>query len=164
MIELTSRILRSLPAALALTATLWLLVDGHAQLPSGTSGSNFEYPYFDQKSRRPLLLIQGAQANMQSDGRLLVKKLRILTFEYHGSAKTTNLVATAPFCILDRRKRTVSSDGPLQVSTVDKAFSIRGESGFRFVWSQSESHLSISNQVKTELNRSFILGESNEKP
>lgn len=164
MIEPPRRILRLLPTSLALVAMLWWFEKGHAQLPSGTSGSNFEYPYFDQKSRRPLLLLQGAQANMQSDGRLLVKNLRILTFEYHGSAKTTNLVATAPSCILDRRKRTVSSDGPLQVSTVDKAFSIRGESGFRFVWSQSESHLSISNQVKTELNRSFVLGKSNEKP
>lgn len=161
---MTAPLWRVFQYSLALLALLLGLHTNSAQLPSGTSGSNFEYPYFDQKSRRPLLLIQGAQANMQSDGRLLVKNLRILTFEYHGSAKTTNLVATAPSCILDRRKRTVSSDGPLQVSTMDKAFSIRGESGFRFVWSQSESHLSISNQVKTELNRSFVLGKSNEEP
>jgi len=155
---------RLLQSSLALVALLLGLKTGSAQLPSDTSGRKFEYPYFDQKSRRPLLLIQGAQANAQSDGRLLVKDLRILTFEYHGSAKTTNLVATAPFCILDRRKRTVSSDGPLQVSTVDKAFSIRGQSGFRFVWSQVQSHLSISNQVNTELDRAFVLGKSKKKP
>lgn len=164
MTELSRRILRVMPPVLVLIAVLCAREGLFAQLPTGTSGSDFEYPYFEQKSRRPLLLIQGSQAQMLADGKLQVKEIRILTFEYEGGTKTTNLVVTAPTCTLDRIKRIASSDGPLRVSSVDNAFSIRGNSGFRFVWSQVQSHLSISNQVTTELDRSFVLGNANKKP
>lgn len=164
MTELSRRIFLRVLSFAALALLLGVLQLGRAQLPTGTSGRNFEHHYFEQKSRRPLLLIQGAQAQPQSDGRLLVREIRILTFQYQGSTKTTNLVAAAPTCTVDLRKRVASSAGPLRVSTVDNAFSIRGNSGFRFVWSQVQSHLSISNQVTTELDRAFVLGDTNKKP
>ena len=126
-----------------------------SQLPPGASGNNIEYPYFDKQSRRPISLLLGNEAIPQPGGLMLIKGLRIQTFDYEGDTRKTNFLVSAPSCLLDVRRRIASSDGPLTAKTADGAFSITGRG---FQWKQVESHLIISNTVETLLDRSVVLG------
>jgi len=128
-----------------------------SQLPPGASGSNIEYPYFDKQSRRPVSLLLGDEAIPQADGLMLIKGLRIQTFDYVGNARRTNFVVRAPSCLLDVRRRIASSAGPLVAAASDGSFSISGEG---FQWRQVESHLIISNNIETLVDRRLIEGRN----
>lgn len=145
---------------------IWILSFGiwifpsFSQLPPGSSGNNIEYPYFDKQSRRPISLLLGDEAVPQPGGLLLIKGLRIQTFDYSGNARRTNFLVSAPSCLLDVRRRIASSEGPLTAETADGSFSISGRG---FQWRQIDSHLIISNSVETRLDRAVVLGSPPKK-
>jgi lipopolysaccharide export system protein LptA len=56
----------------------------------------------------------------------------------------------APQCVYDSAQRQASSPGQLQVQTGDGRLSVEGEG---FLWTQSDSHLIISNQVRALIQR-----------
>jgi hypothetical protein len=143
---------------------LWVLGFGFcsfptlSQLPPGASGNNIEYPYFDKQSRRPISLLLGKEAIPQPGGLMLIKGLQIQTFDYEGNARQTNFLVSAPSCLLDVRRRIASSDGPLTAKAADGSFAISGRG---FEWRQVESHLIISNNVETLLDRALVTGRRN---
>ena len=92
-------------------------------------------------------LLECGQAQRQSDGRYLVTGAKYQTFHEDGKGELT---VEAPQCIYDSGQRSISSPGPLHVSTADGKFAIEGEG---FLWQQTNSMLLVSNRVLSCWNR-----------
>jgi hypothetical protein len=88
-------------------------------------------------------ILSGAEALPQTGGRLIVKQLKLQTFAPDGKP---GIIVTAPECIYDTLGGTARSAGPLQLQTGDGKFRVEGEG---FLWRQTNSLLTISNQVRT---------------
>jgi len=88
-------------------------------------------------------VLSGAEALPQPGGLLIVKQLKLETFGLDGKLEVTIL---APECIYDTFKGLANSPGHLQVRTGDGKFRIEGDG---FLWRQSNSFLTISNNVRT---------------
>jgi hypothetical protein len=99
--------------------------------------------YPDQKHVKTIL--SGAEAVPQSGGLLVIKQLKLEKFDLNGRREC---VVTAPECIYDTRAYTASSAGPLQLQNGDGKFQVAGEG---FLWRQTNSFLTISNQVRTRI-------------
>jgi hypothetical protein len=139
---------------LSLSCGVFQPVPTNSQSPAGSSGANFQFPYIPKNSRRPVSLILGDKYVPQPDGRYLIEGFRIQTFQYHSNRMTTNFLVSAPSCLLDIRKRIASSPGAVTASATDGSVSIAGTRGFE--WRQTESRLTISNEVSTTLDRDLI--------
>lgn len=87
--------------------------------------------------------LEGAEAEPQSDGLILIRDARLQTFHEDGSREMT---VTTPHCLFDSRLQTVSSAGPLQVQSSDDKLLLEGEG---FFWQPTNSDLIISNRVRT---------------
>lgn len=70
-----------------------------------------------------------------------IRGFKVETFNADG---TPNLVGEAPVCILNITSQNASSSGPLTVTQVGGAFSLRGEG---FNWNHDEERLWLSNKV-----------------
>ena len=131
-------------ACVAALAWVWLGAWAQAQPSIGTASDFSTSDYFDPPHESQVRsLITGAEAQPQPGGRYLVKKLKIETFRETGERE---IVVEAPECLYDSSKRLASSPGHLQVHTGDGRYFVEGEG---FLWRQSESHLTISNRVRT---------------
>jgi hypothetical protein len=110
------------------------------QQPSNfTSVEYFEAPHERQMKSR----LSGAEASPQAGGLLVIKQLKVETFGVDGKLE---MVAEAPGCTYDTLNATASSPGPLQVRTGDGKFRVEGEG---FLWRQTNSSLTISNNVRS---------------
>lgn len=92
--------------------------------------------------------ITGAQAQPELGNRVRLTQVRLEMFRVTGE---TEMLITAPDCVYDPAKRTANSPGHLKVQTGDGRFSVEGDG---FLWQGSDSTLSISNQVRSVINRS----------
>ena len=88
-------------------------------------------------------LLEGARARQRSDKTWAISDAKLRTFRTNGAPE---LLAETPFCLYDTTQQTVSSDGPVQIRTVDQAFLLEGQG---FLLRQTNSSLIISNRVHT---------------
>ena len=110
---------------------------GHAS--DFTSVEYYEPPHHQQVKSR----LSGAEAAPQPGGLLVIKQLKVETFDLNGKPE---VVVDAPECVYDTLKGVATSPGQLQVRTGDGRFRVEGEG---FLWRQSDSFLTISNRVRT---------------
>jgi len=88
-------------------------------------------------------ILSGAEALPQPGGLLIIKQLKLEMFNLDGKLEW---VVNAPECVYDTFKGVANSPGHLQVRTGDGKFRVEGEG---FLWRQSDSFLTISNNVRT---------------
>ncbi|HUA39740.1 MAG TPA: hypothetical protein VMA35_15200 [Candidatus Sulfopaludibacter sp.] len=101
------------------------------------------YPAPNQQQMKSRL--SGAEAQPLPGGLLAIKQLKLETFGPDGK---TEIVVNAPECVYDQLSGTASSAGPLQVEYQEGKIRVAGEG---FLWRQSDSFLTISNRVSTEV-------------
>jgi hypothetical protein len=138
-------------ALLAAFCFLFWLAAAADQTPPGSTVKGFKAPlqYFDPPHELQVqTFLEGSEAEPGADGLILIRNAKLQTYHEDG---TKEMTATAPQCVYDSRQHTVSSAGPLQVQTVDNGMFILHE-GVGFLWLQTNSQLSISNQVRTTIN------------
>jgi hypothetical protein len=104
-----------------------------------TSVEYFESPHQQQMKSR----LSGAEAQPLAGGLLAIKQLKLETFAVDGKSE---MIMEAPDCIYDTLNATASSPGPVQVRTGDGKFRVEGEG---FLWRQTNSSLTISNNVRS---------------
>ncbi|MGO8838956.1 MAG: hypothetical protein ACLQAH_12400 [Limisphaerales bacterium] len=126
-------------AALALAAALGVRAQPTGHATDFTTTEYYEPPHQQQVKS----ILSGAEAQPQPGGLLIIKQLKLRTFGLDG---TPEKVVTAPECIYDTQGATASSAGPLQLQNVDGTFRVEGEG---FLWRQTNSFLTISNNVRT---------------
>ena len=110
---------------------------GHAS--DFTSVEYYEPPHHQQVRSR----LSGAEALPQPGGLLVIKQLKVETFDLDGKPE---VIVNAPECVYDTLKGVATSPGQLQVRTGDGMFHVEGDG---FLWRQSDSFLTISNRVRT---------------
>jgi hypothetical protein len=111
--------------------------NGVQQASDFTSVEYFEPPHATQMKSR----LSGLEAQPLANGLLVIKQLKLETFTVDGKPE---MVVEAPSCTYDTSKAMASSPGPLQVWTGDGKFHVEGEG---FLWRQTNSFLTISNNV-----------------
>ena len=126
--------------ALGLAMLPW---PGFAQPTAGGQGFKSSEYYDPPHETQMKSMLEGAQAQLQSEGRLLVTRAQYRTFRVNGEGE---LAVEAPECLYDKDQGSISSPGPLQVQTADGKFSIEGEG---FLYQQTNSILLVSNRVHT---------------
>ena len=89
--------------------------------------------------------LAGAEAIPQPDGRVLVRQLKLETYATNGLAQ---YVVDAPECLYDQFKNTANSAGPLAVHQADGKVRL---DGVGFWWQGNDQVLTITNQLRTEI-------------
>jgi hypothetical protein len=120
-----------------------------AQQVAGMEATDFKvqlenYPPPNEAQTKTLL--EGAKAQPQSEGQILLTEAKLKTFSTNG---VLGLIAHAPQCIFDSMQRTISSTGRLHVQTADGRFTLEGEGFSLQQGQQTNTHLLISNRVHT---------------
>jgi hypothetical protein len=116
-----------------------------AQQMSNTVVKDFSVPEsFDPPHEKQLKsLLQGAEAEPQSGGLILIRRLKLQSFTETGE---TQMVVLAPQCVFDTTQHTVNSAGHLDARSGDGRLFIEGEG---FLFQQTNLNLIISNRVHT---------------
>lgn len=109
-----------------------------------TSVEYFEPPHQQQMKSR----LSGAEAQPQAGGLLVIKQLKLETFNVNGKAE---MIVNAPECVYDTSNRVANSPGHLVAQTGDGKFHVEGDG---FLWRQNDSFLTISNHVYTVIKTS----------
>ncbi|HWC58232.1 MAG TPA: hypothetical protein VHC44_00960 [Verrucomicrobiae bacterium] len=136
--------LLGLIAVFCLAMSLALAAD--QQVGNSVKGFKAPLEYFDPPHELQVKsYLEGSQSEFLSGGMIGLRNAKLLTYHEDGSVE---MIARAPECIYDTRQRTVSSTGQLQVQTLDSGLSVWHE-GVGFRWLQTNSDLTISNQVTT---------------
>ena len=104
-----------------------------------TSVEYFEPPHQQQMKSR----MSGAEAQPQPGGLLVIKQLKLETFDMDGKPES---VAEAPDCVYDTMNGMANSPGHLQMRSGDGKFRIEGDG---FLWRRNNQSLTISNRVQT---------------
>ena len=128
-----------------IAALLAAVPSGRAQQNGVQHASNFtttEY-FSPPHQQRIKSIMSGAEALPQPGGRLIIKQLKLETFNLDGKLELTVM---APECIYDTLKGVANSPGHLQVRTGDGKILTAGDG---FLWRQSDQRLTISNNVRT---------------
>jgi hypothetical protein len=116
-----------------------------AQTNATTKVKDFRVPeYYDPPHEGQMKsLLQGAEAEPASEGRILITSVKLKRFSENGELQ---VLVEAPHCVFDSVRREVSSPGPLRVRSADGKMDLQGEG---FLWQQTNSNLVISNRVRT---------------
>ncbi len=110
------------------------------QTPAGfTSVEYFAQPNQTRMKSR----LSGAEAQPEPGGLLVIKQLKLETFNTNGSAQA---VIEAPDCVYDTQHNTANSAGHLRLRSGDGKIRTDGDG---FLWRQDDSLLTISNHVHT---------------
>lgn len=117
----------------------WTQPSGVKHASDFTSVEYFASPHQQQIKSR----LSGAEAQPQAGGLLVIKQLKLETFDLDGKAE---FIVEAPECVYDTQKDAANSSGYLKLRTGDGKFRVEGEG---FLWRQNDSFLTISNQVRT---------------
>jgi hypothetical protein len=112
-----------------------------------TSTEYYEPPH----QQRIKSILSGAEALPQLGGLLIIKQLKLETFNLDGKLEW---VVNAPECVYDPFKGVANSPGHLEVRTGDGKFRVEGEG---FLWRQSNSFLTISNNVRTVIENGALM-------
>ncbi len=110
---------------------------GHAN--DFSSVEYFEPPHQQLMKSR----LSGAEAQPQAGGLLVIRQLKLETFDTNG---TPGLIVKAPECVYDTLHGVASSAGHLRLETADASSHVEGDG---FLWRQTNSFLTISNNVQT---------------
>jgi hypothetical protein len=116
--------------------------DARAQQGRATDFTITEY-YEAPHQLQVKSILSGAEVVHRPGRPDVIKQFKLQTFYLDGK---TNLVVTGPECFYDEKAYTASSAGPLLVQNGDGSFRVAGEG---FLWRQTNSSLTISNQVRT---------------
>ena len=127
--------------------------NGRAQSNSVPHASDFTTTeYYEPPHQQQIKsILSGAEALPQPGGLLIIKQLKLETFNPDGKL---DWVVNAPECVYDTFKGVANSPGHLQVRTGDGKFRVEGEG---FLWRQSNSFLTISNNVRTVIENGAIM-------
>ena len=131
---------------LAAGAILFFAVpNGHAQPDGIQHASDFaSVEYFEPPNQQQIKSrLSGAEAQPQAGGLLVIKQLKLETFNANGKPE---MIVNAPECIYDTFNRVANSPGHLQLQASDGKFQVEGDG---FLWRQNDSFLTISNHVHT---------------
>lgn len=101
---------------------------------------SFSLPY--KKDGKTVLLITGAEQKPLSLTLVQIQDFQLETYHPDG---TPNLRGAAPECVLDLGSYQATSDGPLALTQVGGAFTLKGVG---FVWDQKSERLRLSNRVE----------------
>jgi hypothetical protein len=139
-----SVVVGSLAWLLAATAAVFAFV-ALAEKVANTTVKDFRVPeYYDPPHETQLRsLLQGAEAQPEPGGLVLIRDLKLQTFGVNGEYQ---VLVEAPHCVFDSVQRAARSPGRLQAQTADGKFYLEGEG---FLWQQTNSNLIISNRVHT---------------
>jgi hypothetical protein len=131
----------------ALVCLLFWLANASAQPPPiSNTMKKFRAPleYFPPPHELQIKsFLEGAEAEPQPDGLILIRDAKLQTFQEDG---TREMTVITPSCVFDTKQQTVNSAGPLQLQTSDDKLLLEGEG---FLWRQTNSDLIISNRVHT---------------
>jgi hypothetical protein len=117
--------------------------NGSAQLNGFQHANDFtSTEYYEPPHQQQIKsIMSGAEALPQPGGLLIIKQLKLETFNLDGKLEITIL---APECIYDTLKGVANSPGHLQLRTGGGKILTEGDG---FLWRQSEQLLTISNNV-----------------
>lgn len=124
------------------------------QVTGGTGGDGLargiRIPLYENDSKEPTSVMLGRTATPVDGGKYLVTEMRVESYSFGPTGRTTEFVIEAPQCLVDPARKVASSAGRIVVSRTDGSFMTHGV-GFEF--RQLESTLNISNQISTQLTR-----------
>jgi len=104
--------------------------------------------YFEAPNQQQMKLrLSGAEARPQSGGLLVIKDLKLEKFDTNGVVEA---VIKAPHCVYNTQSGEANSPGHLWLETGDGDSHVEGDG---FLWRQSNSLLTISNNVHTVIER-----------
>ena len=130
-----------LPAVLCLGLLPFARAQQTGHATDFTSTAYYDPPHQQQIKS----ILSGAEALPQSGGLLLIKQLKLRIFDVTGRPE---MIVTAPECLYDVQAAIAHSAGPLKLENGDGKFRVEGEG---FLWRQTNSFLTISNQVRTRI-------------
>ena len=115
-----------------------------AQQPAKGHANDFSsVEYFEPPHQTSIKTrLSGAQAQPQGE-LLVIQQLKLETFDSNG---VPGLVVKAPHCVYDTIHGLASSAGHLRLETADGSSHVEGDG---FLWRQTNSFLTISNNVQT---------------
>ncbi len=127
---------------------------------TGISGlaRGIRIPVYENNARQPTSVMFGRTAEPVAGGKYLVSDLHVENYTHGFSGTVTNYVIEAPKCLIDPASKVASSDGRMVISRPDGSFLTTGV-GFEF--RQSDSFLTISNDISTHLS---TVGSTLSKP
>lgn len=131
---------------LSIFCTLYCLAIASAQSVANDTIKKFKAPleYFDPPYELQVKsYLEGAEAEPQGDGLILLRDAKLQTFQTNG---TPEMTMTAPQCFFNMKDQSVNSAGPFQMWTSDNALL---QEGVGFFWQKTNSELIISNRVQT---------------
>ena len=119
--------------------------ENHAQqAPKGHANDFTTIDYFEPPRQMTIKTrLSGAEAQPLAGGLLVIQQLKVETFDSNG---VPGLIVKAPHCIYDTVHGVASSPGHLRLESADGSSHIDGDG---FLWRQTNSFLTISNNVKT---------------
>jgi hypothetical protein len=119
-------------------------------VPHTSNFTSTEY-YGPTNQQQIKSILSGAEALPQPGGLLIIKQLKLEMFNPDGKLEW---VVNAPECVYDTFKGVANSPGRLEVRTGDGKFRVEGEG---FLWRQSDSFLTISNNVRTVIENGALM-------
>jgi len=131
--------------AFAAGAALWFTAATGGRAQQDGHASDFTTTEYFPGQKQVKTILSGAEAIPRTGGLLIIKQLKLQKFNTDGKLEC---IVTAPECIYDTKGCTASSAGPLQLQNGDGKFQVAGEG---FLWRQTNSFLTISNQVRTRI-------------
>ncbi len=137
--------------ALWMAILLVTAMDNHGQqIPAKFNSSDFNsVEYYSEAPHQQQIKrwLSGAEAQSLPGGLLLLKEVKIETFDLNGKLQ---LVAKSPECTYDPLNGIASSPEEVHMQAGDGQLQIDGKG---FMWRQSDSFLTISNQVQTVIEK-----------
>ncbi|MST00747.1 MAG: hypothetical protein EXS29_05495 [Pedosphaera sp.] len=143
--------LRTFLFVLALAGAVVALAQG---LPGEGVQRGIKFPEHDRQNGRLKSLLFGATAVQQPDGLVLVTGMRVETYTYRDNVRALEMIVESPACVFDFRTKIASSSGPMKAYRADGSFTLEGVG---FQWCQTNSMLSVSNQVRTLVRSDLFL-------
>jgi len=139
---------------LSLACVVVVLAQG---LPGEGVQRGIKFPEHDRQTGRLKSLLFGATAVQQPNGLIGVTGMRVETYTYRDNARVLEMIVESPACVFDFRTKTASSSGPMKAYRADGSFTLEGVG---FQWCQTNSQLSVSNQVRTLVRSDLFLSPS----
>jgi lipopolysaccharide export system protein LptA len=131
------------------------------QVSSFGKGKNFKVAlesYPPPNGQQIKSFLQGAEAEPQAGGRVVIRQARLQTFKVTGEPE---LLVETPECVYDSAAIQIHSAGALKVQTGDGRFLLEGRG---WLWQQTNSSLAISNDVRTVLKPEALANPATQVP
>jgi hypothetical protein len=130
----------------SICSALLCLAIASAQSAGNATIKKFKAPldYFEPPHELQVkIYLEGAEAEPQGDGLILLRDAKLQTFQESGEPEMT---VTAPQCTFNMKDQTVNSAGPFQMRRFDEPLL---QEGVGFFWQKTNSEFIISNSVHT---------------